>query len=152
MFAAIDTVGVTDGDVATIGADLSGLATKIRSQYLGDADATVVLVGRSTWTRRFVDWEIAATLAGGPDGRRALLGLALPSLAEQTARLPDRLAANLGVQEWPGYAVMTDYPSNPSQLAHDIDRALSRRRWHTPSDQSFSPLVRRDLTDRTTLR
>lgn len=55
-----------------IGASMSGdiinsvnadyIKSQIRSKYLRDTTVTIVMVGRETWGRRFVDWEIAASL------------------------------------------------------------------------------------------
>ena len=35
---------------------------KIRDEYLRDATVTVVLVGKDTWRRKHVDWEIGSSL------------------------------------------------------------------------------------------
>src|SRR5208282_2752427 len=45
--------------------------SRIRSEYLGDSSVTVVLMGNCTHSRRFVDWEIKASLqcgTGTPNG------------------------------------------------------------------------------------
>ncbi|MGJ8686513.1 MAG: TIR domain-containing protein, partial [Spongiibacteraceae bacterium] len=33
---------------------------RIRELYLKDSTVTIVLVGKCTWARRFVDWEVQA--------------------------------------------------------------------------------------------
>lgn len=35
---------------------------KIRDEYLRDSTVTVVLVGKRTWQRKFVDWEIGSSI------------------------------------------------------------------------------------------
>lgn len=105
---------------------------------------TVVLIGASTWSRRFIDWEIAATLADGSDQRRALIGIALPSVADARTRLPARLAVNLSGSHWPGYAVMSDYPKTTTQLDEMIRTALYRRDRYRPLASSLGRLMRRD--------
>ena len=35
---------------------------KIRDKFIADATVTVVLVGRCTWQRKYVDWEIGSSL------------------------------------------------------------------------------------------
>ena len=39
---------------------------RIRADYLNDSTVTLVFVGKNTWTRKFVDWELAASLHQGP--------------------------------------------------------------------------------------
>src|ERR1041385_7082142 len=41
--------------------------SQIRNKYLGDASVTIVLLGRCTHSRRYVDWEIKASLRQGTD-------------------------------------------------------------------------------------
>jgi MTH538 TIR-like domain (DUF1863) len=58
-------------------ADLMG---RIRADYIKDSTVTIVLAGKCIWARRYVDWEIQASLRAGqtvsPNG---LLGLKLLS-------------------------------------------------------------------------
>ena len=35
---------------------------RIREEYLSDTTVTLVFIGKETWTRKFVDWELAASL------------------------------------------------------------------------------------------
>jgi hypothetical protein len=45
--------------------------SRIRANYIGDASVTVILMGNCTHSRRFVDWEIKASLqcgTGTPNG------------------------------------------------------------------------------------
>lgn len=65
--------------------------------YSGDSTVTMVLNGRCTWARRYVDSEIHASLRSGqwvlPNG---LLGIVLPSAGWQPIT-PDRLRMNLSL-------------------------------------------------------
>ena len=38
---------------------------KIRERFLSDSTVTIVLMGRCTWARRYVDWEIQSSLRQG---------------------------------------------------------------------------------------
>ncbi len=100
---------------------------RIREDYLRDSTVTIVLVGRCTWARRYVDWEIQASLRHGkivtPNG---LLGIILPSAgANPTA--PERLRMNLGLDSSPGYARWYWYPQSVNTLAIWIEDAFQRR-------------------------
>lgn len=42
--------------------DTNYVMKRIRELYLRDSTVTVVLIGECTWTSRYVDWEIQASL------------------------------------------------------------------------------------------
>lgn len=65
----------------------------IRERYITGSSCTIVLCGRDTPWRKFVDWEIKATL----DKQHALLGVILPTCRTgvfSLPKLPDRLDVN----------------------------------------------------------
>lgn len=100
----------------------------IRRDYIRDSTVTIVLAGQCTWARRYVDWEIQASLRSGatitPNG---LLGIKLPTFT----KFPERLENNL---EQPGqagsYAGWIDYPRTLNQLENAIEWAFERRTSH----------------------
>ncbi len=120
------TLGVT-GDIINSN-DTDYVMSRIRQLYLGDSTVTIVLVGRCTWARRYVDWEIQASLRSGttvtPNG---LIGIALPS-ASQQPHAPERLSANLeGTNYSAGYARYYWYPQSKDTLAGYIEDAFTAR-------------------------
>ena len=93
---SVDTGDIIDQDLP-----VDEVRRRIRDEYIADATVTVVLIGRCTWQRKHVDWEISASLIDTPHNDRCgLLGIRLPthtdfSDAEYNPRLiPPRLAAN----------------------------------------------------------
>lgn len=96
---------------------------EIRRRFLKDSTVTLALLGRCTWARRFVDWEIQSSLRRPANGLpNGLLGVILdPDTTRAT--LPDRLKQNYAS----GYAGFYVYPSNPSTLARWIDQAYQAR-------------------------
>ncbi|MFC2059702.1 TIR domain-containing protein [Chloroflexota bacterium] len=101
---------------------------RIRKLYLKDSTVTVVLIGKCTWARRYVDWEIQASLRHGetvtPNG---LLGILLPSMGKK-ATPPERLQKNLPEQDnTDGYARWYIYPQRRDVLANWIDDAFIAR-------------------------
>lgn len=48
---------------------------RIREEYLTGTSCTIVLIGAETYTRKYIDWEIKATL----DKEHALIGVYLPT-------------------------------------------------------------------------
>ena len=95
---------------------------RVRELYIQDSTVTIVLVGRCTWARRFVDWEIQASLrrpAGGhPNG---LIGILLDPRTRP--RLPPRLELNRDS----GYARYHFYPADTATLASWIEDAYQAR-------------------------
>lgn len=96
---------------------------QIREKYLNDTTVTLAFIGERTWTRKFVDWELAASLHQGPSAGKpnGLLAILSPKLSK--AILPDRFVDN-----WqPGYAHFYPYPKNQTQLSYWIDEAFKAR-------------------------
>ena len=55
---------------------------KIRDDYLRDSTVTIVLVGRNTWRRKHVDWEIHSSMFDGPINKQSgILVVNLPPAA-----------------------------------------------------------------------
>ena len=110
---------------------------RIREDHLSDSTVTLLFIGKDTWSRKFVDWELAASLhqgpvAGKPNGVVAILS---PELTEVI--LPDRLAENLQT----GYAKFYPYPKNRAQLAKWVEEAYQAR-----EDEAKRKLVRNSRT------
>lgn len=67
---------------------------RIRENYIAGSSCTIVLVGRDTWGRKYVDWEIKATL----EKEHGLIGVRLPTAPvtpQGTVTVPDRLYDNI---------------------------------------------------------
>ena len=96
---------------------------RIREEYIGDSTVTLVFVGKNTWSRKFVDWELAASLHQGPKAGlpNGVLAVLSPKLSE--AILPDRFVDNAEV----GYAKFYPYPQNRTQLSKWIEQAFEAR-------------------------
>jgi len=111
--------------------DTDYVMRRIRELYLKDSTVTIVLIGKCTWARRYVDWEIQASLRHGdivtPNG---LFGIVLPS-AGKNPIAPDRLKKNLpdkfGDKEYPGYAQWYVYPKQKDSLSNWIEDAFQAR-------------------------
>lgn len=107
---------------------------RIRELYLRDSTVTLVMMGKCTWARRYVDWEIQASLRSGrtvtPNG---LLGIKLPSYPKRGGTFPNRLNLNLkqSDDQKDCYARWMEYPGRSDTLANAIDAAFGRRTTHT---------------------
>lgn len=95
---------------------------RIRELYLQDSTVTIVLIGRCTWARRFVDWEVQASLRRPRNGPPPN-GLIAIQLWKSYASLPERVNRNVES----GYANFYEYPANTRALASMVDEAFNAR-------------------------
>lgn len=131
---------VGDGDIDP---DLKVNTTrgKIRDEFIADATVTIVLVGRCTWQRKYVDWEIGSSLRSTRKNPRCgLIGILLPThpdFGKCTYRehlIPPRLADNVG--EEGAFAMMYDWPDpwSTATVRRWIHSAFGRRESVTPDN------------------
>jgi len=96
----------------------------IRENYIAGSSCTIVLCGPETRWRKFVDWEIKATL----DKEHGLLAVRLPNAPLDQygcCHKPDRLQDNID----PGYAAWTTWENlwqHPEVLMQWIEYANQR--------------------------
>ena len=116
-----DVIDSTDADY---------IKRRIRELYLRDSTVTLVMVGAETWGRRFVDWEIAASLRNtATTSRNGLVAITLPSMFDVAGRKPPaRVSDNVDGED--GYAKWMKYPASTASLASIIDDAYGRRSTH----------------------
>jgi hypothetical protein len=103
----------------------------IRDEYLADSTVTIALIGRCTWARKFIDWEVYSTLRQDRVNRlNGLLALRLPSVAGGGGSLPIRVRDNVirGANKVDlGYGRYYVYPSSERELRGWIDDAFEAR-------------------------
>jgi hypothetical protein len=113
--------------------------SEIRRKYIGDASVTIVLIGRCTHSRRYVDWEIKASLRRGESLPNGLLAYVLTSATPQMIpsvawdklpwpNVPERLAPNWNYyQQQNCYARYSVMPDSAARLREHIEDVFSRR-------------------------
>ena len=80
MRGRIQDRSVDTGSIDDAGRKTDAIRNKIRDDYIRDATVTVVLIGRCTWQRKHVDWEIGGSLRRTKTNPRCgLLGILLPN-------------------------------------------------------------------------
>lgn len=122
------SVGVTEEDDFVDSDDPDYIKRRIREKYLADSSVTILLLGKETWGRKFIDWEIASSLRNDPVNRRSgLLVIPLPSM-NNTAKLPDRVKDNW-IRDDPeqSYALYKSYPTSHETLRDNIHEAFTTR-------------------------
>ncbi len=108
--------------------DTDYVMRRIRELYLKDSTVTIVLIGSCTWARRYVDWEIQASLRHGDViTANGLLGVKLRSYGNNG--YPNRLNLNLKQSEDQDdcYARAISYPKSPGTLERWIEDAFEAR-------------------------
>ena len=103
---------------------------QIRDNYLSDSSVTIVLIGTETWKRKFVDWEISASIRKTQNSPRSgLIGIILPTHPDfgktnYTANLiPPRLYDNA----INGFAEIYNWSENPDKIRTWINEAFERK-------------------------
>ena len=74
--------------------DTDYIIQRIRDEFITGTSCTIVLVGPTSHQRKYIDWEIKATL----DKEHGLIGVQLPNLpirSNNTVIVPDRLHVNI---------------------------------------------------------
>ncbi|NOX29123.1 MAG: TIR domain-containing protein [Actinobacteria bacterium] len=145
-FHEMRAIGVSDEDEFIDSSDTDYVLRRIREKYVKGTSATIALLGTCTWARRYVDWEIAATLRNNPtDPRGGLLAVQLPSIdGRSDIKLPPRLAMNRAYNTQAaredGYASYHRHPSSGSTLAQWVENSIWRRDHREPVSGSTSDL------------
>ncbi|MBP8805563.1 MAG: TIR domain-containing protein [Kofleriaceae bacterium] len=141
-FGILQRGAVNMGDIDA-GLNTEAIRQKIRDEYLHDCSVTVVLVGVDTWRRKYVDWEIGATLRHTvKNPRGGLVGIFLPSYQQahrDTLRarkdgavasydqytIPPRLHDNVG-REFASLHLWSNDPEEVQGWIHDAYNRKSR--------------------------
>lgn len=115
---------------------------EIRRKYLLDSSVTILLVGSCTHSRRYVDWELKASLRRGMNVPNGLVAFVLPSAVPPAYGLygplewnqrswpavPDRLAANWNFYQPDNcYARYYIMPNSADELRQHIEAAVWNR-------------------------
>jgi hypothetical protein len=120
--------------------DVDYIRWRLWDEHITNTSCTIVLIGRDTWGRKFVDWEICGTL----EKEHGLIGVMLPSAslgllsaALDSNSLPLRLQDNVhtryaSVYSWNGITANTAALKNAIEFAVSspgilIDNSRPRR-------------------------
>lgn len=102
--------------------DVRYVMQRIRDSYITGTSCTVVLIGAQTHERKYVDWEIKATL----DKQHGLIGIVQPNhqkTIDGKIIVPDRFYRNIST----GYAAFEHWNNLTAQrLKEMVDAAANR--------------------------
>ena len=132
---------VGDGDIDDNNLCVETIRQRIRDNFIRDVTVTVVLIGRCTWQRKHVDWEIGSSLRQTRlNSRCGLLGILLPNHPDYGKRqynlilVPLRLADNIGGDD--PFAIVYNWPRDFSstEVRRWIHQAFERRDGTPPKN------------------
>ena len=102
--------------------DVRYVIQRIRDKHITGTSCTVLLIGAESYLRKYVDWEIKATLDKG----HGLLGIVLPTrIVNPNGQIiaPDRFIDNFNS----GYAVLADWQGlNVERFTQLIEAAIGK--------------------------
>jgi hypothetical protein len=104
--------------------DVDYVMQTIREKFIIGTSLTILLCGSETWKRKYIDWEIKATL----DKEHAILGIQLPTLVPGSnglVTIPARLHDNIQS----GYAHWAGWITEPIAFAGAIAAARSKSNY-----------------------
>lgn len=122
------SVGVTVEDDFVDSKNEEYVKRRIRELYLTDSTVTIVLLGRCTWARKFVDWELSSSLRDDTNNTRNGI-LVYPLLSRNnTATLPARVGDNwTSGDQAASYARYLSYPTSRAVVRSNIESAFGDR-------------------------
>lgn len=103
------------------------IKSQIREKYLWDSTVTILFLGKCTWSRKYIDWEISSSLRNDTKNKRNGL-LAITPADKSHNTLPSRLSDNYK-QNKPteSYARYSYYPTSAAILRESIQDAFDAR-------------------------
>ena len=130
---------VCDDDIDDDNLPTGAIRQRIRDEFIGRACVTVVLIGRRTWQRKHVDWEISSSLRDTESNPRCgLAGILLPNhpdvnkAACRRRYMPPRLSDNLDGKD--PYARVYAWSQAPRTVSGWIHGAFERREGPPPNN------------------
>ncbi len=137
------TVGLSGNEKFINSNDTDYVMGEIRRKHLGDSTVTIVLIGKCTHSRRYVDWELKASLRQGlvytPNG---LLGILLSSAnVNPLPHLPERFGLNFQSDER-CYARYRYMPTSASELRSWIEDAYQARTTRNDLIQNSADMMK----------
>ena len=135
------------GDIIDNNRPTEAVLQRIREDHIAQVSVTVVLIGRCTWQRKYVDWEIGASLRDTTTNPRCgLVGILLPGHADcergqyNPRLIPPRLADNCNGND--PFACIYDWSGDATAIRGWIHRAFLRRRRDPAPNISRHPFGR----------
>ena len=111
---------------------------KIRDEYLRDSTVTVVLIGKETWQRKHIDWEISSSIRDTKlNPRSGLLGIFLPTypLSDDNEYNRYTIPPRLYYNQKCGYAELYNWSEDPKLIQDIIHEAFERRNKVNPDNK-----------------
>ena len=146
-------VGVMDDDDFVDSDDTDYIMQAIRDRYLQDTSVTIVVIGRCTHSRKFVDWEIKGSLRQPANGMpNGILGIAVPPPMDYAGNpiwhhLPERFSLNYNQSnQVSSYGRYYTWPTDAHSLRNWIEEAYQLASTKAKLISNSQTMVSRNLT------
>ena len=130
-----DSLTVKIDEIGEVGTE--EFRRQVREKHLRESTVTIVLIGRCTWSRKHVDYEIYNTLRETDNNLRSgLIGIILPNYPKRKGEkfnprtIPKRLSQNLENK----YANIHNWTDKPEELKKWIHDAFKKRKKINPNN------------------
>ena len=132
---------IHDDDIDDDQLKVDTIQQKIRDEHVAEAEVTIVLIGRCTWKRKHVDWEIHASLRDTKNNpRNGSFGVLLDNHPDygapsvESRLIPPRLVDN--AQGGDPFAKIYSWPKKrvTKKFLSWIEDAYERRNGHPPTN------------------
>lgn len=119
---------VQDGDISD-NLKTETIRQKIRDEYLRESTVTIVLIGRKTWQRKHLDWEVGSSLRDTQFNKRSgLIGIFLPDFPlDNNSYNPRIVLPRLIDNVDNGYAELYKWNTNPEIIKEWVHKAYTRK-------------------------
>lgn len=126
---------VQEGNIAD-GLKTETVRQKIRDEYLRESTVTIVLIGKKTWQRKHVDWEVSSSLRHTMYNKRSgLMGIFLPDFPLQNNKYnPKIVLPRLMDNVENGYAKLHNWTTNPEAIKTWVHDAFLRKDQIVPDN------------------
>jgi hypothetical protein len=131
-----DSYAIKEGEIGNIGTEK--VRQQTREKHLKNSTVTIVLIGKDTWRRKHVDYEIYASLRQTKNNPRSgLLGIILPTYNHEPGKfynpktIPKRLNQNIEN----GFADIIHWTENHERVQKFIHEAFEKRDKKIPNNQ-----------------
>lgn len=139
-------LGVVDEDNFVDSTDDETIKRAIRQKHLTGTSVTIVLIGKCTSKRKFVDWEISSSLRNDSVNKRSgVVAIPLPSLNNSWTLSPRIMDNYVEGDDSASYIVGRSYPSSSSKLREYVELAIKKRDNNSNLVNNSRELMRKNL-------
>ena len=152
-FSLFEDWSVNDGDIDDTNMSDEQIMQKIRTEYIKDATVLVLLCGKNTKHRKFIDWELHASMYNTEKNpKMGILVVNLPECKNNVRAVTDRekeivLPGGNWVSISGKAAFQSRYPDAPERIIDSLANKLSSITFVNWGTIINNPVILKELVD-----